>query len=171
MSTKRLTTLAMLIAVYVLLSNLTPIRLIQFKFTLEAFPILVAAFFYGPFDGMIVGLVGSSIYQILFSSYGITLTTPLWILPHAFSGFLAGFLFLRSEKKDALHLGIISTLAAFSVTLLNTLALYVDSRLYGYYSPQLVFGSLALKFVSGILLSAVFALILPKLLEQLKKVI
>ena len=79
MNTKRLTTLAMMIAIYIVLSILTPIRIINFKFTFEAFPILVAGLLMGPIDGMITGAVGSFIYQLFFSGYGITPTTILWI--------------------------------------------------------------------------------------------
>ncbi len=170
MSTKKITTYAMLIALYVVLSVMTPIRLIQFKFTLEAFPILVAAFSYGPSAGFLVGCIGSAIYQIFFSSYGITLTTPLWILPHAASGILVGYLAKTQKERSFLSVGVIAVISAFCVTLLNTLALFVDSKVYGYYSAQLVFGSLIWKVLSGILLSALFALILPKLLEQIDKI-
>ena len=87
MTTRKLTTLAMLTSIYVVLSILTPIKVINFKFTLEAFPILVAGLLMGPLEGLIVGFTGSAIYQIFLSSYGITATTPLWILPHAVNGY------------------------------------------------------------------------------------
>ena len=61
MNTRRLTTLAMLIAIYSVLSILTPIKIVNFKFTFEAFPILVASLLLGPVDGLIVGGVGSFI--------------------------------------------------------------------------------------------------------------
>ena len=90
MNTKRLTGSAMLIAVYCVLSILTPVKVANFKFTFEAFPILVAGLLSGPIDGLIVGGVGSFLYQLLFSGYGITATTGLWILPHALSGLIVG---------------------------------------------------------------------------------
>ena len=171
MTIKKMTVLAMLTAVYVVLSIRTPIKVINFKFTLEAFPVLVAGLLMGPSEGLLVGLLGSGIYQVLFSSYGITPTTPLWILPHAFSGWLCGILAKKAGKLDTVKVIIIATVCAFCVTLLNTLALYVDSKLYGYYSAKLVLVTLLLKFAAGLILSVLYALILPKLIEQLKKII
>ncbi len=170
MNTRRLTTLAMLMAIYVVLSILTPVRILNFKFTFEAFPILVAGLLMGPIDGLLVGTVGSFIYQLLFSGYGITLTTPLWILPHAISGFIVG----SYAKKNDFELGIrklilICVISAFTVTFLNTVALYIDSRLYGYYSKTLVFGNIFVKIAVGIILSIIYSSVMPKLLQYLKK--
>ena len=170
MNTKKLTSLAMLIAVYCVLSILTPVKVANFKFTFEAFPILVAALLMGPAAGLMVGGIGSFIYQLFFSGYGITATTPLWILPHAFSGLIVG-LYAKYKKFDLKNSEIIfiSIVSALSVTLLNLLALYVDAKLYGYYSYALVFGNLIFKIITGILLAILYSSIMPKLLAFLKK--
>ena len=170
MNTKRLTTLAMLIAVYSVLSFLTPIKLANFKFTFEAFPILVASLLLGPVDGLIVGGVGSFIYQLLFSGYGITATTILWIIPHAISGFVVG-LYAKSRKQNLNFKKIvfISIISSLLVTILNVLALYIDSKIYGYYSFALVFGNLLFKIIAGIMLAIVYSGVLPKLINFLKK--
>ena len=57
----------MLIALYVVLSVLTPIKLQNFKFTFEALPVLIGALLGGPLDGLAVGGIGSFIYQLWFS--------------------------------------------------------------------------------------------------------
>lgn len=171
MSVKKLTVLSMLTALYVAFSIMTPVKLINFKFTLEAFPILVAGMLLDKWDGLIVGLLGSSIYQVLFSSYGITPTTPLWILPHAASGLLVGLWAHKVRELDYVNTVAIAIVSAFLVTTLNTLALYVDSRLYGYYTVKLVFGTLVLKYGTGAILAVVFAFILVKLIPQLKKIV
>ena len=170
MNTKRLTSLAMLIAVYCVLSILTPVKVANFKFTFEAFPILVAALLAGPIDGLIVGAVGSFIYQLLFSGYGITLTTPLWILPHAFSGLITG-LYARSKnyRLSNLQIVMICIISALCVTALNLLALYVDAKVYGYYSFALVFGNLILKIIAGVILSIIYSSVLPKLLNYIRR--
>lgn len=170
MNTKRLTTLAMLIAVYCVLSILAPVRIVNFKFTFEAFPILVASLLLGPVDGLIVGGVGSFIYQLLFSGYGITATTVLWVIPHAMSGLIVG-LYARSKNfslsfKQTSFIAIISALI---VTALNLVALYIDSKLYGYYSKTLVFGNLIIKIITGVTLAIIYSSILPKLIAFLKK--
>ena len=170
MSTKRLTTLAMLIAIYCVLSILTPVKIANFKFTFEAFPILVAGLLSGPLDGFIVGTLGSLIYQLFFSGYGVTVTTPLWILPHAISGLIVGLLAKKYNfNLDFKKIAIISSISALIVTALNTLALYVDSKAFGYYSPALVFGNIAIKILIGIILAVIYSSVLPKLLAFLKK--
>ena len=170
MNTRRLTSSAMLIAVYCVLSILTPIKVANFKFTFEAFPILVAGLLSGPIDGLIVGGVGSFIYQLLFSGYGITATTLLWILPHALSGLIVG---LYGEKKNfdlnRKEIIFICIVSALLVTSLNLLALYIDSKLYGYYSFALVFGNLIIKIIAGIILAVIYASIMPQLLAFLQK--
>ena len=171
MNTKRLTLLAMLIAIYVVLSILT-IRTANFKVTLEAFPILVAGLLSGPIDGLIVGGAGSFVYQLLFSGYGLTATTILWILPHALSGLLAG-LYAKTchYELDFKKTVFICLISAWLVTALNLLALYVDSRLYGYYSKALVFGSLLMRIITGTILAIIYAAIMPRLLAHLKTII
>lgn len=172
MTTKQLTTLSMLIAMKVILSILTPIKLLNFKFTFEAFPILVAGLLFGKLEGFMVGFIGSFLYQILFSGYGFTATTLLWVLPHAISGLVVGF--IAEKRKEQLDFKTISMIAIFSallVTTLNTLALFIDAKIYGYYSKVLVFGSIPLKIAAGILLAIIYALALPKTIVLIKKII
>ncbi len=160
----------MLMALYVVLSIMTPVKVANFKFTFEAFPILVAGLLFGPLDGLYVGGIGSFIYQLLFSGYGITATTPLWILPHALSGLLVGLYAKRKGFSFSFtETAFIASFSALLVTALNILALYVDSKLFGYYSYALVFGNVILKIAVGIILSFVYSLALPKLLTFLKK--
>ncbi len=170
MTTKRLTTVSMLIAMKVILSILTPIKLLNFKFTFEAFPVLAAGLLLGKLDGFMVGFIGSFLYQLLFSGYGFTATTILWILPHAISGLAVGY--IAEKKKDDLtfkSISLTAILSALLVTSLNTLALFIDAKVYGYYSDVLVFGSIPLKIVSGVILAVIYATVLPKTIELIKK--
>lgn len=170
MNTKRLTSLSMLIAIYVVLSIITPVKIANFKFTFEAFPILIAGLLFGPIDGLMVGGIGSFIYQLLFSGYGITATTILWVLPHALSGLIVGaYAKFKKFKLSVIDIGLISIISALLVTALNVLALYVDSKLYGYYSYVLVFGNVLVKVLIGIILAIVYTSILPKLIDFLRK--
>ena len=160
----------MLTALYVVLSVMTPVKVANFKFTFEAFPILVAGLLFGPIDGLYVGGIGSFIYQLFFSGYGITTTTPLWILPHALSGLLVGFYAKRKGfSLSFIETALIACLSALLVTSLNLLALYIDSKLYGYYTYALVFGNVIFKVAVGIILAIIYSMALPKLLTFLKK--
>ncbi len=170
MNTRRLTNLAMLIALYCVLSILTPVKIANFKFTFEAFPILIAGLLSGPADGLIVGGVGAFLYQLLFSGYGITATTPLWVLPHALSGLIVGaFAKAHGYRLNLYQIMLIAAISAITVTSFNLLALYVDSKLYGYYSYALVFGNILVKIVIGLILAILYSCVLPKLLTYLRK--
>ncbi|MDO4377905.1 MAG: ECF transporter S component [Erysipelotrichia bacterium] len=170
MKTKRITTIAMLTALYVVLAILTPVKIQYFKFTFEALPILVAGFLFGSKVGFTVATLGSCIYQLFFSQYGFTATTVLWILPHSISGLLIGYLSEKKEfilnKKDIL---LISIVGCLTVTALNTLALFIDSKIYGYYNSALLFSALPLKILSGIILSVLFTAIIIPLLKAVNK--
>ena len=170
MNTRKIAYISMLVSLYLVLAVLTPVKVLNFKFTFEAFPILIGGFLFGPKEGFLIGTLGSFLYQILFSSYGLTPTTLLWILPHSISGLLVGYL---SKKLDFnfnnKSIFLISAASAILVTCLNTFALYIDSKLYGYYSFALVFSTIGLKFVAGIILAIIFASIITLILKRLKK--
>ena len=160
---------AMLVAMYVVLS-LFSIPLGNMKITLEALPILIGALLFGPWDGLIIGLLGSFLNQLM--TYGVTATTLLWVLPHAVSGFVVG-LYARSKGfytnyKQTIFITVASALL---VTALNTFAMYLDSKIYGYFSVAYVFGALAFRVLAGIITAVVFTAVLPSLLRLLRKTV
>lgn len=171
MNNKSLASNSILIAIYCVLSILTPIKIINFKLTFEALPILVGGLLLGPINGLIIGGIGSLIYQIFLSGYGISVTTILWVLPHALSGLIVGLyakkLNYNLSFKQISFISIISTLL---VTSLNSLALYIDSLIYGYYYLGLILGGIFIKITIGILLAIIYSLIMPKLLTYIKKI-
>lgn len=152
----------MLIALYCILAILS-FKLYSIKVTFQAFPVLLSAIIFGPIDGMIVGGVGEFIFQAFFSGYGLTITTPLWILPHLVSGLIVGII-AKKVKKTFFNLSFIASISAIIVTLLNIFALYVDAKLFNY--TVLLFATLPLKLLIGILEAILFSLILPKLIEK-----
>ena len=98
------------------------------------------------------------------------MTTPLWILPHMVCGVLVG---VYAQKKDfrpspGQAIGIVIA-GELAVTALNTLALYVDSRVFGYYTPTLITGLLAARFLYAVGRAVVYGALLPPLLERLRK--
>ncbi len=138
------------------------------KLPLSALPIIVGAVFYGPLWGAAVGFVGSLLGQIL--SYGLTPTTLLWVLPAAVRGLSIGLLFIafkRSMKYPVLALEI--SISALMVTAVNTAVMYIDSKIYGYYSFAYVFGGLLVRVITGIAAAFVFAVIVPPIIKFLKK--
>lgn len=160
---------AVLIAMYVVLNSFS-LRAANIKFTLDAFPIIVGAVMFGPLHGSLIGFLGSTVYQLFISGYGITPTTPLWIIPAVVRGLIIG---LYSKRKgyepEGKGLIFITILSGLAVTSLNTVALYADSMIYNYYSYELVFGLLIPKFIISIVLAVAFALIVPSLIRKIRK--
>jgi ECF transporter S component (folate family) len=175
-STIRITIDASLISIYVVLTLLVlPIG--GLKVTFEHFPVVLCAILYGPIDAMIVGGIGEFFNQMM--TFGITPTTALWILPILFRGFVVGIvrnLFAKQMKPSMLiektvpwlfiAICIVSGVGSF---LLNTYALYVDSRLFGYYSVALVFGSLAARIGLSIVSSTVIGIVTKPVIHALKR--
>jgi ECF transporter S component (folate family) len=167
MKTRQMTVDAMLAAVCAVLANFA-LGAVNVKFTLESIPVHIGALLFGPVDGMLIGTVGTLIYQLL--RYGLTATTALWILPYVLCGAVVG----GYARKKRFDLGKVETVALIVaaellVTLCNTGAIYVDSHLYGYYTPTLITGVLGLRLAICVVKAAVYGLILPELVRTLKR--
>ena len=170
MKPKRLVTNAMLIAMYVVLSLVATINLGNMKFTLDSLPIIVGAALFGPGDGMLIGLLGSFTNQML--TYGFSATTLLWIIPAGVRGLLIG-LFAKHHNFDMSfkQTQFITISSALIVTALNTAAMYIDSKIYGYYSFAYVFGGILPRIIAGIIIAFIFGAILPHILKPLKRIV
>ena len=167
MKTKQLAIDAMLAAMCAVLGYLS-VDFGNLKVTFESVPVLVAALMFGAVDGLAVGGIGTLIYQLL--HYGISITTPLWIMPHALAGLLVGLYIqrrgFRLTRAQAMLLIIFSELF---ITVLNTGVMYVDSKIFGYYSYAYIFGALALRFALCAARATVYAVILPKLVDAVSE--
>ena len=140
------------------------------KISFESLPVHIGALLFGPVDGMLIGGIGTFIYQVLLSGYGISATTVLWILPYVSCGMMDGLCAARMGQGRG---GVFFTLllSELCITLLNTFALYVDSKIYAYYSPAFVFGTLALRLFLCLVRALVYTALMPPLLGSLKKVL
>ena len=137
------------------------------KITLESFPVLLAALLFGPLDGAAVGLVGTLLYQLL--RYGVSVTTPLWILPYALAGLLAGAYAKRRgfSLTTKQTVGIVVA-AEVLITALNTLVMYIDAKLYGYWFQGFISAMLLPRSAVCIGKAVVFGLVLPKLCARIR---
>ena len=164
--TRRIALCAMLAAMFECLSLLS-INLGSMKITLDFLPIILAAMLFGPVEGAIVGLAGSFLNQLL--TYGLSITTILWILPAGVRGLLVGI--YAKEHSFSLtqkQMIFILILSALIVTALNTGVMYLDSIIIGYpFAATLI--TVVLRIVNGILTAILFAFILPPVIQRLKK--
>lgn len=138
------------------------------KVTFESFPITLGALLFGPASGALIAGVGDFIYQIL--RYGFSATTLLWILPYVVSGVTVGWY----AKKNDFELGRAKTLmivliGEMIITVLNTGVMYIDSKIYGYYSFAYIFGATVMRVILCIGKGAVFGIAMPPIVSSVKK--
>lgn len=163
---RRLVGMAIYIALYIILSRFS-LNFGPIKITLSGLPIILAAIMFGPLDGFIVGLIGAFIGQFL-DGYGLTPTTILWILPAALRGLIVGGLMKNKDPLEDSQIFILSIiLSSLVVTFVNTFNMYVDSKLYGYYTYYYVFGSFLTRIIISILTSIVYIILTPLIIEPL----
>ena len=169
----RLVVNAMMIAVYVVLRYLSIPFGNYFRFTMGPFAVIMCAMLFGPVDGLLVGFLGEFLSQIL-GPYGLTQTTLLWCIGETVRGGTLGLLVLlcRKEQKESRRtklLLISCALTGILAALGQTFALYVDSKLMGYYTYVMVFGVLVWRLVVYIVLAVLMGYLCQPIIHALKK--
>lgn len=174
--TKKLATNAMLAALYFALSMLA-VPVGGLKLTFEHLPVIIAAMLFGPVDALIVGALGELANQML--TYGFTATTLLWMTPAMFRGLsmglcaklLRGYMSLDAviEKKLPLTFMVVCVISGLICSLLNTFTLYVDSKLFGYYSYAMVFGVLWIRLGASAVSSVLMAIVAKPVMAAMRK--
>lgn len=168
MTTRKLVVIALLTAVYVVLSIVGTLNLWWIRISVDSLPIILGALLYGPAGGLLVGLLGSFLNQLI--TYGLTATTLLWVLPAAVRGLLIGLYAKHCgyTLSRAQTVGVLCV-TALIVTALNTGVMYLDSVIYGYFSYAYVFGHLFIRVVSGVATAVVMALVAPPVIDLVKR--
>lgn len=170
-STRRIVMDAVLIALFYVISLLKippEGSTSAIKITFEMLPVLLAALAFGPVDGLLVGALGKFLEQLL-SSFGLTPTTILWILPAAAVGLLVGLLFRGVRKQNWLVCAAIFVACGIVASLLNTLAYYVDSKMFGYYEYHMVFGMGIWRLVKDAVITPTLGFLALLLVRRLHK--
>ena len=124
---------------------------------------------------ILIAMLGELLNQVL--QYGLTVTTPMWLLPPAIRALVLGLFFYVARKfgifsparKPVLMYAACIT-AALCTTFANTLATYIDSKLFHYYSFAYVFGDLLLRIGTGVLTAVIMATIAMPLVTLLRPV-
>lgn len=175
-SAKRLAANAVLVALYVALSMLA-VPIGGFKLTFEHLPIIICAVFFGPIDAVIVGALAELINQML--TFGFTPTTILWMAPAMFRGLSMGLCAKLAPnrlgrnallgKKIPVAFLICCVISGLICSMINTFTLYVDSKMYGYYSYALVFGVLWLRLGASAISSVLMSVVSKPLATALSK--
>lgn len=174
--------LAILAALYTLLSLVT-IQFGNVKITFAPLPVVVSAMLFGPWEAAIVGFFGEFLDQML--GYGFTATTILWLIPPAIRGVIIGAAAVacRRGKTDVepaaqsirylerrpVTCYVVSVAAALVTTLTNTAVIWLDSVIYGYYTPAYVFGDMVMRLVTGVITAVVLATVAMPVVAVLRK--
>jgi len=198
MLTKQLCINAVLIALFVVL-DLYALKIgNNMKVTFSGLPIIIASIYYGPVQGLAVGLIGAFIGQLV--QYGIGITTFLWIIPAGIRGLIVGLFAVCLKKYDILYeikattvfeipkkngevrnvtwrnsiypiLTVVIIISSLIVTLSNTIIMYPASKIDGYYHETLITATLVWRFISSVITAVLYSIIVPLLLKPLNKAI
>lgn len=146
--------------------------LMDFKFTFENLPILIGGIIFGPVDGMLIGFVGTFLYQLI--RYGIEASTPLWIVPYVISGLIAGLggYFCRKQDKYGFRVLVLVPVLlvnAALVTLMNTGSLYIYYKYILQIPVETMLLKLPVRLLVGGLKAVVYVFAIPALLTGLEK--
>lgn len=163
---KKMVLMAISAALFVVLDRFS-INLDPIKITLSGIPLIYISIKYGPKEGLIVGLIGAFIGQLL--GYGITITTILWIIPAGLRGLVVGIfgnIFNFKDNKVSIVLAIFAS--SIVVTIANTCVMAVDSLIYHYYSDAYIFGSFLYRFGLSMLTAVIYSVIFISLIRIIK---
>lgn len=169
MKIKKITIIALFVSIFVIFSKfLTFAPYVNFKISFKAMVIYISSILMNMKEGVIIALLGELLNQIT-SEYGITITTILWILPYVIIAILSNIVLKKIYKNVKFELLTIISLNIL-LTILNTIVIYIDSKIFGYYSPILVFGSLLIKIVTGVLTAIIYTIVINTITEKLKRI-
>ena len=166
MDLKRLVYDALLIALCTVLGYVS-IDMQVMKLTLENLPVIIGAVLFGPVDGMLIGGIGTLLYQML--KYGLDATTVLWVIPYVISGLFVGF--VAKKKNFDLKLWemiVLLVVNGLIVTGLNTVSLFIAYK-YVYMMPtESVIAAIPTRLLTSVAKSVIYALAVPLLVKGLK---
>lgn len=163
----KITVIAMLSAVYVVLNQVGTLRFGWINVSSAPLPIVIAALLYGPFAGLMVGLLGSFLGQLM--TFGLMVTTVLWIAPPAMRGLLLGlWAKRRGYRLSFWEMCAALVLTSLAVTVLNTYFIYLDSIIFGYYTEVLMAGKFAIRILNSVVTSIALLLVAPPVVTLLR---
>ena len=160
-------------AMYMVLAFLS-ISIGNVKLVLTSVVVLLVGCLYGPLDAVIVAAGGEFLNQVI--RYGVTATTPLWVLPPALRGLIVGVAALilfrlkgRFMEKTPVLFFTVGIAAAPIVTMVNTLIIYLDAKIFNYYTSAYVWGQFGWRMLTGVVTAALVCLLCLFILPPMRK--
>ena len=165
---KKITFTGILIGSFVILGTYLSITPYNIKITFQNLPLFIGAIMFGPVEGFLIGFLGMFINQLL--TYGLSYTIVFWCLPQAIAGAVLGYTIKQFNIKveNSPKFWTLIIMIHLLITMLNTIVIYLDAKIMGYYSFVYVFGSFVLRILTSIVVGVVYACILPIMIRIIK---
>ena len=161
---------AVSIALHIILELFLTIRIgNDLKISLAALPFLIIAFVCGPLEGLISGLVGTFLSQLL--TFGITITTPFWVLPYAIQALTAGLIFRAFKRKITVrNIGVSVFLGGLAGVVVTWFASYFDGVVFfKYMTLEALIALIPIRLLVWLGLSIVYTAICYAVTRALRK--
>ncbi len=158
---------ALFAALFVILSTLLSFKVLTLEISWASLPILLCAALLTPADAFAVALCGSFFEQLL-SPYGMSATTPLWMLPVILQALFASLFFRLCRGKGQTWKRIAVIFASeILLTAANIGVSFFDAWLFDYLAYLTV--NVPLRFLNGAVRAVLSSAIIPLLLPPLRK--
>ena len=161
---------AMMIALHIVLEVFGTIRIgNDLKITFSTLPFVLIGMLCGPVEGMVTGLVGTFLSQLI--TYGITITTPFWIIPGMLQGLAAGLVYKAFRRRNKVGFVITTvTIACFVLVIFNLIASYFDGVvIWKYWTMEVLIALIPMRLLVWIIVSAVYSAVAIPLCKTLQK--
>ncbi len=151
---------AVCIALHIILEVFATIRIgNDYKVSFATLPFVIVALLCGPLEGFVTGLIGTFLSQLI--TYGITITTPFWIIPGALQGLAAGLIFLAFKRKTKIvPIAVTVFGAGLVLVIFNWIASYFDGVVfYKYMTMEVLVALIPVRLLIWIGLSIVYTIV------------
>ena len=155
--------------------TLLSVKIGNLHISFGSLPIVVSALLFGPLEAASAAFTAEFLNQLL--TYGLTITTPLWLIPPVLRALIIGLAARRFKARSGkcpedapVFLFLTCILSAVIVTVTNTAGIYLDSLIFGYYTFVYVFGSFFIRLLTGIITAAAIAAVSMPLIRLLRRV-
>ncbi len=166
---RRITTDAVLVALYVVFAAVFAVKLPFAEISLASIPILMCALLFGIGDVLIVSILGSFIEQML-GGFGLTVTTPLWMAPVILQGAVAALLFFIFKKDKIWKIVFAIVCAELLLTVTNTAVLYLDGAIM-HYPVKALHAIAPTRLINGLLRTVASSITLSLLYRPLQRLV
>lgn len=162
---KRIVICGMVVAISFVLDYFS-VTLPLIKISLYALPLIINGILFGPVYGLIAGIVEGFLVQL---KYGISLTTPLWMLAPILWGVLSAYAYrmFKSLKKN-LRIVLSVVLTCICITAVNTIVILLDGLIIEL-PVELSLASVAGRFGTSVLASVLYSIVLVIIVPPLQR--